>query len=167
LGTRNQELEQPPRYGSHLNRRPESRIKSIGWPPSIEQSPSTLRDTPGFSAGSVEANQANGMARASLTYNTLAELSRRSPDTSWRLVVGSDILAENAKWWRWEEITRMAPLIVVGRRGHPAPFEIEPTIELPDVSSSDVRARLTNRESVGGLLPRAVVEYLAAKGLYR
>ncbi|MFH0900552.1 MAG: hypothetical protein V2A73_07975, partial [Pseudomonadota bacterium] len=49
LGTRNQELEQPPRYGSHLNRRPESRIKSIGWPPSIEQSPSTLRDTPGFS----------------------------------------------------------------------------------------------------------------------
>ncbi|MFH0899605.1 MAG: hypothetical protein V2A73_03125, partial [Pseudomonadota bacterium] len=45
LGTRNQELEQPPRYGSHLNRRPESRIKSIGWPPSIEQSPSTLRDT--------------------------------------------------------------------------------------------------------------------------
>ncbi|MFH0899043.1 MAG: hypothetical protein V2A73_00285, partial [Pseudomonadota bacterium] len=43
---RNQELEQPPRYGSHLNRRPESRIKSIGWPPSIEQSPSTLRDTP-------------------------------------------------------------------------------------------------------------------------
>ncbi|MFH0901811.1 MAG: hypothetical protein V2A73_14370, partial [Pseudomonadota bacterium] len=46
LGTRNQELEQPPRYGSHLNRRPESRIKSIGWPPSIEQSPSTLRDTP-------------------------------------------------------------------------------------------------------------------------
>ncbi|MFH0900082.1 MAG: hypothetical protein V2A73_05580, partial [Pseudomonadota bacterium] len=45
-GTRNQELEQPPRYGSHLNRRPESRIKSIGWPPSIEQSPSTLRDTP-------------------------------------------------------------------------------------------------------------------------
>ncbi|MFH0899256.1 MAG: hypothetical protein V2A73_01375, partial [Pseudomonadota bacterium] len=50
-GTRNQELEQPPRYGSHLNRRPESRIKSIGWPPSIEQSPSTLRDTPLFSTG--------------------------------------------------------------------------------------------------------------------
>ncbi|MFH0902833.1 MAG: hypothetical protein V2A73_19565, partial [Pseudomonadota bacterium] len=49
LGTRNQELEQPPRYGSHLNRRPESRIKSIGWPPSIEQSPSTLRDTPTIS----------------------------------------------------------------------------------------------------------------------
>ncbi|MFH0901251.1 MAG: hypothetical protein V2A73_11545, partial [Pseudomonadota bacterium] len=48
LGTRNQELEQPPRYGSHLNRRPESRIKSIGWPPSIEQSPSTLRDTLGI-----------------------------------------------------------------------------------------------------------------------
>ncbi|MFH0899960.1 MAG: hypothetical protein V2A73_04950, partial [Pseudomonadota bacterium] len=52
LGTRNQELEQPPRYGSHLNRRPDSRIKSIGWPPSIEQSPSTLRDTPNISLGS-------------------------------------------------------------------------------------------------------------------
>ncbi|MFH0902370.1 MAG: 4Fe-4S dicluster domain-containing protein, partial [Pseudomonadota bacterium] len=57
LGTRNQELEQPPRYGSHPNRRPEFRIKSIGWPPSIDQSPSTLRDTPTISKNGEDGSQ--------------------------------------------------------------------------------------------------------------
>jgi len=36
-----------------------------------------------------------------------------------RLVVGGDILRDASKWYRWDDVVARAPLIVVGRAGHP------------------------------------------------
>src|SRR5205085_1006693 len=38
-----------------------------------------------------------------------------------RLVIGTDILGETAKWHRWSDVIAIAPLIVVGRTGHALP----------------------------------------------
>ena len=100
---------------------------------------------------------------ASRTLDTIEALQERHPGTSFRLVVGSDVLAETAKWHRWDEVARLAPPIVVGRAGHdpgdgPA---------LPEVSSSEVRVRIARGEDAVPLVSRAVMDYVARRGLYR
>lgn len=100
---------------------------------------------------------------ASRTLDTVLALRERHPDIEFRLVVGADILGERDKWYRWEEIERLAPSIVVGRHGYPS----ECAIDLPDVSSSGIRARLARGESVAALLPHGVMRYIEENGLYR
>jgi nicotinate-nucleotide adenylyltransferase len=57
---------------------------------------------------------------------------------------------------------------VVGRGDHPPPpgADVAP-LTIPAVSSTDVRARIRRGDDVSGLLPRAVVGYIAGRGLYR
>ncbi len=100
---------------------------------------------------------------ASLTLHTLQALDARAPGTSWRFVVGADILRERDKWWRWPDIEKLAPPIVVGRPGYPAP-DGAPT--LAEVSSTEVRARIARGDDVSALLPRSVAEYISGKSLY-
>lgn len=100
---------------------------------------------------------------SSRTVETLRALVERHPDHRFRLVVGADILAETDKWYRWDEIERIAEPIVVGRRGYPGPDRLE----LPEVSSTEVRRRLSRGETALPLVPRAVMNYIAEQGLYR
>ncbi len=98
----------------------------------------------------------------SRTYSLLEALRTRYPDAALRLVIGADILRERDKWWRWADIEKLAPPIVVGRAGFPGPQGVE----LPAVSSTEIRARIGRGESVGALVPRSVIQYLEMKGLY-
>ena len=99
----------------------------------------------------------------SRTYNLLQALNLRHPAAELRLVIGADILRERDKWWRWADIEELAPPIVVGRAGFPG----AEGVELPAVSSTDIRARLAAGDSVAGLMPRSVLQYIEQKGLYR
>ncbi|MCA9676839.1 MAG: nicotinate (nicotinamide) nucleotide adenylyltransferase [Kofleriaceae bacterium] len=105
---------------------------------------------------------------ASRTLDTIAALRHRHPDDRFHLVIGADILAETDKWYRWDDVVRAAPPIVVGRGGHAAPpGAIVAGIEMPEVSSTEVRARLARGESALPLVPRAVMGYIAEHQLYR
>jgi nicotinate-nucleotide adenylyltransferase len=101
----------------------------------------------------------------SRTWRTLERLRVDRPDTSWRLVVGSDILAQTELWQRWDEVTAIAPPIVIARAGHDNAFA--GGVVIPDVSSTEVRARLARGESAVPLVSRAVMDYIAGRGLYR
>jgi nicotinate-nucleotide adenylyltransferase len=57
----------------------------------------------------------------SRTYHTLEALRARHPKAKWRLVIGADILQETERWFRWDDIVRWAPPLVVGRGGFPPP----------------------------------------------
>ena len=98
----------------------------------------------------------------SRTLHTLNALRQRHADVAFRLVVGADILAERDKWYRWDEIERLAPPLVVGRRGYPS----QSGLELPDVSSTEVRARLAGGLDASDLVPSAVLAYITERGLY-
>lgn len=102
---------------------------------------------------------------ASRTYDTLGALAAGNPDASLRLVIGSDILGERHKWYRWADVERLAPPIVVGRQGYPSPECTSPP--LVDISSTEVRARLAIGAAADGLVPRSVLDYIARRGLYR
>jgi nicotinate-nucleotide adenylyltransferase len=104
----------------------------------------------------------------SRTLHTLEALHAAHPDTAFRMVVGADILAERDKWYRWDDVVRLAPLIVVGRGGYELPAGATSLgLDMPEVSSSEVRARLGRGESAVPLVPRSVMEYIGRRGLYR
>jgi nicotinic acid mononucleotide adenylyltransferase len=86
-----------------------------------------------------------------------------------RLVVGSDILGEIAKWFRWDDVVARAPLIVIGRGGRPPPSGYAATeVTMPEISATRVRELVASGSSdVTGLVPRDVLRYIAQHRLYQ
>jgi nicotinate-nucleotide adenylyltransferase len=100
----------------------------------------------------------------SYSVRTLEALSVLYPDHTLRLVVGSDLAPEFCRWRDHERIAELAPLLVLGRAGHPYEGAVE--CGLPDVSSTSVRTQLRDgaRDVFG--LPLAVGRYVREFGLY-
>ncbi len=105
------------------------------------------------------------------TLDTLRALQQEHPDWQLRLVIGSDVLKETGQWRAFDEVRALAPLLVLGRHGYPAPEAPLPV--LPDISSSRLRAALATsspgarppwvRESLVG----SVLKAIDRCGLYR
>lgn len=104
------------------------------------------------------------MGGSSYTIHTLERLREEHPDAAWRLVIGSDLVDQVPSWHEGESVPRLAPLLVVGRGGHDGGTA---DILMPQVSSTEVRRRFAAGETVDALVPRRVVEYVDAMGLYR
>jgi nicotinate-nucleotide adenylyltransferase len=101
----------------------------------------------------------------SRTLDTLDALRSRHPAARFRLMIGADLLATTDRWHRWDDVVRLAPPLVVGREGYPAPEGCP--ISIPDVSSTEVRAALDDDSTdLQGLVPSAVAEYVRAHELY-
>jgi nicotinate-nucleotide adenylyltransferase len=86
-----------------------------------------------------------------------------------RLVVGTDIVADAAKWYRWDDVVARAPLIVVGRAGHPLPpGSVATEVTMPEISATRIRDLLARGASgVAGLVPGSVLRYIAQHHLYQ
>ncbi len=102
----------------------------------------------------------------SRTLRTLEHLSGSRPDWKLRLVVGADILPEAPRWFGFEAIARLAPLIVLARAGVEADGVGPPL--LPEVSSTRVRSAIEIGawDEVEKVVPRRVLDYVREKGLY-
>jgi nicotinate-nucleotide adenylyltransferase len=102
----------------------------------------------------------------SLTLRTLERLAETRPDWRLRLVVGADVLAEAQRWYRFDAIEKLAPLIVLGRVGFDTPRA--PLVILPDVSSTHVRTAVARGawNEVERIVPRLVVAHIRARRLY-
>jgi nicotinate-nucleotide adenylyltransferase len=118
------------------------------------------------SLGRVEISDVErSLGSPSRTLRTLEELAIRLPGASFRLVVGADIAGETHLWHRWDRIVELAPPLYVRRTGHAATPESMP-VAMPEVSSTDVRRRLAARQTVEGLVPSSVLEYIGERALY-
>jgi nicotinate-nucleotide adenylyltransferase len=98
------------------------------------------------------------------TLTTLQALAARYPDVQLRLVLGSDLKRETHAWHDFDNIRALAPPLWVSRQGHES-VGSEPA--LPEVSSTEIRRRLSTGEPTSGLLPVAVADYIREHGLYR
>jgi nicotinate-nucleotide adenylyltransferase len=116
----------------------------------------------------------------SYTVDTLQQIREELPDAALFFLIGADALNDVAKWKEPRDIFRMATPLVVHRAGQPNPSfdqlqqlctaETEPqTIQMPamDISSSEIRRRVAVGESIDGLVPDAVAEFIAEHRLYR
>jgi nicotinate-nucleotide adenylyltransferase len=116
----------------------------------------------------------------SYTADTLRALRAARPKDEFTWIVGADQLARLPQWREPEELARLADWAAYARPGHAWTTSPEPALSgfrvrrvkadadaLWDISSSEIRARLARGESVAGMLPDKVIEYIREKGLYR
>lgn len=103
----------------------------------------------------------------SRTVDTVDRLREEHPGLDFSLVMGTDLLAERHLWKDFDRLERTTPLVVIGRQGAPAPAGYTASPPLPDVSSSEIRRLVSDRQSAQDLVPRAVWEYLRDNELFR
>lgn len=127
-------------------------------------------EIPGAEASRMEIDRGG----PSYTVVTAEELLAAAGEPAPRLflVVGADLVAELDSWERPGDLKRLVTVAVVSRPANPAPV-VPPgwrvvRVDGPevDVSSSEVRERLAEGQSVAGLVPDGVVRRIARRGLY-
>ena len=98
------------------------------------------------------------------TVDVLEHLRARHPEHAFTLVIGSDILPDLPRWKDFARIERLAQVLVLQRAGYPSPRAYGPP--LAEVSSTEIRDRFARGEEPTELVPRAVLAYARAHGLY-
>lgn len=98
------------------------------------------------------------------TVELLEHLHRVRPDDSWLWLIGSDILDELPRWRSFDRVEQLSSVVVLHRAGYPSPRSVGPA--MVEISSSEIRERLGRGERPDGLVPRTVLDYIAAHGLY-
>lgn len=102
----------------------------------------------------------------SYTIDVIEALCQQHPDHQFRLLVGTDILAERHQWKSFERLASLAPLLIAPRGGydHQNPFGFH----IPEVSSSAVRQCLASPDSddAAQLIPPAILDYIQTHQLF-
>ena len=116
----------------------------------------------------------------SYTFETIEYMKQKYPQSELFFIIGSDSLRDMPKWMNGEKLLSMCSFLVFDRKG--ACEDIDALVEnikakygakvykgyAPyfDISSSMIRTRLLNGETVRYLIPDAVIEYISSNGLY-
>lgn len=104
--------------------------------------------------------KANG---PSYTIDTVRRLSE-DPSLELHLLIGEDHLATLSRWKEADELIRLAPPLVAAREGKGGGKTVK--IPLFEISSTDVRQRLTQKKYCGHLVPASVLDYIQKHQLY-
>jgi nicotinate-nucleotide adenylyltransferase len=107
--------------------------------------------------------------------DTLRRLIHDHPAVSFRWIMGSDTIEDAPQWKQFEELVRLAPPIIIPRKGHPSEFRdgkahtSHGKFELPDLSSTWIREKITlgRNEELKSLVPTAVLQWISERGLYQ
>ena len=132
----------------------------------LEMTRLAVEAEPGFEVSDFEIRRAG----VSYTVDTLRELHRAYPHDELFLILGWDAAKLLSSWREPDEVRALASLIIVTRPGSGAPTATSAIVcerATPDISGSDLRRRLARGQPVTDLLPAAVAEYVAGRGLYR
>ena len=112
------------------------------------------------------------LPRPSYTWTTLQALSQQYPDREFTLLIGGDNWERFPQWYRHDDILAAYHIAVYPRVDAPIdPATLPPNVllvnaETVDVSSTQIRERLRNHQSVAGLVPASVERYLIREKMY-
>ena len=113
------------------------------------------------------------MPKPSYTIDTLNALQAKFPGDEFYLVIGGDNWEVFGKWRNSEEILAKYHLLVYPRLGYEVniPDELKERVQLVDapiieLSSTQIRERLANGQSVRYYVPDEVLGYIERKHLY-
>lgn len=130
-----------------------------------------VRDNPRFGVDDLEIRRGG----PSYSVDTLTELRRRQPGTTFVFIIGSDSLAELEQWKEIGRLARLCSFITVIRPGvrlRPPPARLGVrnqvvTGHLCDIASTDLRQRIADGKSLRYLVPAPVVRYIQRQKLYQ
>ena len=136
--------------------------------------------TPQLEVSSWEIAQAEA-GRRNYTVLTVEMLAAQDPEGELYLAVGSDMLLSFDGWHRWQDILRIARVVVTSRDIGDAPAlhakakQLDPSggrilfapVQALPMASSQLRARLAAGEECKTELPEMVRAVIRREGLYR
>jgi nicotinate-nucleotide adenylyltransferase len=111
------------------------------------------------------------LPKPSYTIDTLNFLQKQYPENQFVLLIGADNVAVFDKWKNYNEILEKYSVIVYPRKG----YEIDETkfpqmkfIDAPmlNISSTEIRNKIANNQSISELLPPKVIEFIEINKLY-
>ncbi|SHK32416.1 nicotinate-nucleotide adenylyltransferase [Reichenbachiella agariperforans] len=134
----------------------------------LEMVEAAIQDQPQMKTSDVEFN----LPKPSYTVQTLAVLSEKHPDKSFKLIIGEDNLTHFHKWKNHEEILKHHQLIV-----YPRPNARAPKIDIEDkadfikapmlhISATYIREAIEKGHSIKYLVPPEVDYLIKSKKLY-
>jgi nicotinate-nucleotide adenylyltransferase len=129
-----------------------------------------IRDNPAFKVSDVEF----ALPRPSYTYLTMRKLREKHPEHHFSILMGADNFENLSRWKNVEELRQQVRFVVYPRFGAQKPAEAENNelvtwIEAPllQISATQIRSMLKNRQSVRYLIPEDARRLLEEKGFYQ
>ena len=116
----------------------------------FELAQKALADVEGVKASDYEFH----LPKPSYTWHTLQRLRQDFPDREFTLVIGGDNWEHFQRWYHWKDILRHHQVVVYPREGQAGTIQAE----LLPVSSTEIRGRVKQGESIEGLVPSAVMD---------
>lgn len=127
-----------------------------------------VEGVPGLEPSRVEIDRGG----PSYTVDTVRQLTAASPGTCFSLLVGADVAGELDTWHDVGALATLVTLVIVDRGGierapDPPGWRVE-RVRIPalDVSSSELRDRMSRGESVEFLIPHPAILCIDRLGLY-
>lgn len=146
---------------------------------------------PGLEASDIEGQRGG----QSYTVHTLEELQRQYPSAELYMVIGMDSYLDLPTWYQWQRLFDLAHVVTLYRPGYEADRQLlAPVAKVPalcydskanevpcrsgksaiflaetrlDLSSSEIRAKVAEDQSIDGLVPAPVAAYIKRHQLYR
>jgi len=124
-----------------------------------------IENNAAFKINTVELNRKG----KSYTVDTIKILKENYSKTEFYFIIGADMVEYLPHWKRIDDLVNMVKFVGVKRSGFPlkSSYSIL-TVDIPmiDISSTVIRERLTNNQSVKYLVPEKVDTYIKENQLY-
>jgi len=108
------------------------------------------------------------------TVDTLRDIAAQFPHSQLYFIMGDDAFAGITTWKDFDKLGELATLVVVSRHGNApeVPATLSPSVNLLEISALPIsstmcRERIANGDSLEGIVPDKVAEYVAKHQLYR
>ena len=128
-----------------------------------------LQDCRGLSSSRIELDRPG----KSFTVDTLRELSRSRPEDELYLLIGADNVDQFPTWHAPQEIMKLCTVVAGSRTGESLAdnlpeFARIQCVHTPlfEISSTEIRRRVTEGKPIKYLVPERVEEYIFQEGLY-
>ena len=120
-----------------------------------------------FAVSTVEIDRGG----VSYSIDTIRQLRRAKPKARFYFIIGADTLPELRTWRSIRKISGLCTFVAMGRPGYAGRatrgFRARPFPgHLIDISSSEIRQRVSEGKSIRHLVPAAVERYISHHGLY-
>lgn len=144
-----------------------------------------IKHQPKFVLNKIEINKGG----PSYTVETLEILKQQHLDDSLVLMMGTDAFAKFHSWHRWQDIIKLANIVIMHRPGEPVPMEctsgqiyskhqvnaftqpagqmLDLEVTQLDISSTKIRNQIANGQGAEYLLLPCVMEYIKEQALYQ
>ncbi|WP_082233769.1 nicotinate-nucleotide adenylyltransferase [Halobacillus massiliensis] len=125
-----------------------------------------IKSNPHFHLNSIEIEREG----KSYTYDTIKALIEQYPDHSFSFIIGGDMIQYLSKWHKIDELARLVQFIGVGREGY-EPDDRQYNVKMAvlpriDISSSMIRDRAANGQSIRYFVTDDVFNYIKENALY-